>query len=446
MAGAKSPRGENVAENTPLVRLPRPALFPPAFVLLDLAFVVGNTRSADAPNARPQRPRRDADRRPRPDRVALDLFAAPDARPPTCVSPQLRAPDAAAAETGAGGADAATDARDDGEVLCGVRLGFDGVFATLSVTFIACVSVSCVAEEFMYKHLPGFDYFWTVAFAELLVFALASFAGAGLAGSLRDVLRRRRAPMRLYVAQAVVMATYAAIAKIAYKYLNYATGTVLRSTKLVFVMAISAAWLKRRYALVELAAASAMIVAVACFGLGEEASGAGRDANHWMGYALSFAGLALAALQTNMAEHAMRDHGASTLENMLYTNGIGLVVVAAVAARVDGAEALTFLRETPRAMDLLAARSITFYFGALTFTELTRHSGATPATTVATARKGITVLFSFALFPGDKPMSAWFALGVVAFFVAIGLELKARTVRAESRKKETTEATKGGGQ
>ena len=142
----------------------------------------------------------------------------------------------------------------------------------------------------------------------------------------------------------------------------------------------------------------------------------------------------------------MRDHGASTLENMLYTNGIGLVVVAAVAARVDGAEALTFLRETPRAMDLLAARSITFYFGALTFTELTRHSGATPATTVATARKGITVLFSFALFPGDKPMSAWFALGVVAFFVAIGLELKARTVRAESRKKETTEATKGGGQ
>ena len=383
---------------------------------------------------------------PRPHTDAPSLSA----RSPPRVSPQLRAPDAAAAETGS--LDAKTpDSRagrdaDDGDSLCGVRLGFDGVFATLSVTFIACVSVSCVAEEFMYKHLPGFDYFWTVAFAELLVFALASFAGAGLAGSLRDVLRRRRAPMRLYVAQAVVMATYAAIAKIAYKYLNYATGTVLRSTKLVFVMAISAAWLKRRYALVELAAASAMIVAVACFGLGEEASGAGRDANHWMGYALSFAGLALAALQTNMAEHAMRDHGASTLENMLYTNGIGLVVVAAVAARVDGAEALTFLRETPRAMDLLAARSITFYFGALTFTELTRHSGATPATTVATARKGITVLFSFALFPGDKPMSAWFALGVVAFFVAIGLELKARTVRAESRKKETTEATKGGGQ
>ena len=96
------------------------------------------------------------------------------------------------------------------------------------------------------------------------------------------------------------------------------------------------------------------------------------------------------------------------------------------------------MRETPHAMDLLAARSITFYFGALTFTELTRHSGATPATTVATARKGLTVLGSFLLFPGDKPMSAWFALGVAAFIVAIALELKGRMVRAESRKKEAT--------
>ena len=42
------------------------------------------------------------------------------------------------------------------------------------------------------------------------------------------------------------------------------------------------------------------------------------------------------------------------------------------------------------------------------------------------------------MFPGDKPMSAWFALGVAAFIVAIALELKGRMVRAESRKKEAT--------
>jgi adenosine 3'-phospho 5'-phosphosulfate transporter B3 len=49
----------------------------------------------------------------------------------------------------------------------------------------------------------------------------------------------RKAPVAMYALQATVMAVYAAVAKIAYKYLNYATGTVLRSTKLVFVMLIS---------------------------------------------------------------------------------------------------------------------------------------------------------------------------------------------------------------
>ena len=86
-------------------------------------------------------------------------------------------------------------------------------------------------------------------------------------------------------------------------------------------------------------------------------------------------------------------------------------------------------------MDLLAARSATFYFGALTFTELTRHSGATPATGGHRA-KGLTVLGSFLLFPGDKPMSAWFTIGVAAFLGAIALELKGRMARAEIRKKE----------
>ena len=51
-------------------------------------------------------------------------------------------------------------------------------------------------------------------------------------------------------------------AKIAYKYLNYATGTVLRSTKLVFVMAISVVWLGRKYSAWDYAAALFMISSV----------------------------------------------------------------------------------------------------------------------------------------------------------------------------------------
>jgi adenosine 3'-phospho 5'-phosphosulfate transporter B3 len=110
----------------------------------------------------------------------------------------------------------------------------------------------------MYKRLPEFNYYWTVAAAELAVFSVMSIAGSAAAGTLG---RPRKAPLGLYVAQATVMAFYAAIAKVAYKYLNYATGTVLRSTKLVFTMAISVAWLGRKFSGWDYAAA-AMMVAV----------------------------------------------------------------------------------------------------------------------------------------------------------------------------------------
>ena len=321
---------------------------------------------------------------------------------------------------------------DPGDTLCGVRLGFDGVFAALSALTIVLISASCYFEEWMYKVLPGFNYFWTVAFAELLVFSVMSIAGALATGTLGALLRDRKAPLYKYVLQAVVMAVYAAVAKIAYKYLNYATATVLRSSKLVFVMAISVAWLGRKYSAVEYASAVAMIAAVACFGLGEAGAEAGGE-NRAAGYVLSVLGLGLAALQTNMADNAMRDHGASTLENMLYVNALGLVVVAAAAAVVDGREAVEYMARTEHALTLLVMRSLTFYFGALTFTELTRHSGATPATSVATARKGITVVGSFVMFPGDKPMSWWFGGGIVLFLAAIGMELKSRLDRAKRR-------------
>ena len=321
---------------------------------------------------------------------------------------------------------------DPGDTLCGVRLGFDGVFAALSALTIVLISASCYFEEWMYKALPGFDYFWTVAFAELLVFSVMSIAGAFATGTLGALLRDRKAPLYKYVLQAAVMAVYAAVAKIAYKYLNYATATVLRSSKLVFVMAISVTWLGRKYSASEYASAVAMIAAVACFGLGEAGADDGGE-NRVVGYVLSVLGLGLAALQTNMADNAMRDHGASTLENMLYVNALGLVVVAAAAAAVDGREAVEYMARTEHALTLLVLRSLTFYFGALTFTELTRHSGATPATSVATARKGITVVGSFVMFPGDKPMSWWFGGGIILFLAAIGMELKSRLDRAKRR-------------
>ena len=211
----------------------------------------------------------------------------------------------------------------------------------MALLTVVLISASCYFEEWMYKKLPNFNYFWTVACAELAVFTVASVAGAVATGTLGAP---RKAPFAKYVLQATVMAVYAAIAKIAYKYLNYATGTVLRSTKLVFVMAISVAWLGRTYSRWDYAAAVGMIVSVACFGLGEAHADKGSD--HTWGYVLSLLGLGLAALQTNMADNAMRDHGATSLENMLYVNGLGFWIVLVFASVVDGKAAIDYMLHT----------------------------------------------------------------------------------------------------
>ena len=51
------------------------------------------------------------------------------------------------------------------------------------------------------------------------------------------------------------------------------------------------------------------MAAVACFGLGEATAKGGREQNVVWGYVLSVLGLGMAALQTNMADNAMRDYG-----------------------------------------------------------------------------------------------------------------------------------------
>ena len=85
---------------------------------------------------------------------------------------------------------------DPGDVIFGLKLGFDGVFAVLALLTVVLISASCYFEEWMYKRLPNFNYFWTVACAELAVFTVASVAGAVATGT---IAQPRRAPFLKYL-------------------------------------------------------------------------------------------------------------------------------------------------------------------------------------------------------------------------------------------------------
>ena len=60
--------------------------------------------------------------------------------------------------------------------------------------------------------------------------------------------------------EALLLAAYSAVGKLCYKWINYATGTVLRSSKLVFTMIISMFWLQRKYKAHQIVAAALLVV------------------------------------------------------------------------------------------------------------------------------------------------------------------------------------------
>ena len=286
-------------------------------------------------------------------------------------------------------------------------------FFRLSVLCIALIQLSCYLEEWIFKALPGFHYHWTVALVELLFFTVAGWCGAR---------GKRAAPLTVYAGIGCSLAAGTGLGKLAYRYLNFATGTVLKSMKLVPVILISTCCMRRRYSAAEYVAASLMIISAALFGLGE--AKVEPDFNI-LGLVLSFACLMAQAVQNNLQDHALRDYSVSIHESMYYGNGaaLGWVLLICIGTG-ELLPSFDFFAASPQAMALLLLRSLLFYLGAYVYQLLLKDSGAVYAVAVMTLRKSLTVLLSFALFP--KPWSSSYGWGLVLLGAAIAIDLRMR--------------------
>mmetsp|Transcript_62725 Transcript_62725/g.168587 ORF Transcript_62725/g.168587 Transcript_62725/m.168587 type:complete len:362 (-) Transcript_62725:769-1854(-) len=284
-------------------------------------------------------------------------------------------------------------------------------FLILSTVFIVMMGLSCYVEEWIFKELPGFDFYWTVTFVELVCFTLGAqlqrraFDGDG---------KSRSAPLHLYIVTAVCLAVSQALGKVAYRYMNYATGTIVKSAKLIPTMALSILWLRREVPLAKWIAAGLLVASASFMALGESSVDLSFNP---VGLVFSAAHLSLAALQGNLQEVILKDHGASIGEAMFYINGLGMFVVLVVMAAIgELVPATAYFLNSPRALLLLGIRSVTFYFGGIASNKLTKEFGTIALTTVGTARKTLTVLLSFLLFP--KPLHINYAYGVTCFLAA----------------------------
>ena len=293
----------------------------------------------------------------------------------------------------------------------------------LSVGTIGFVQLSCIIEEWIFKQLPGFHFHWTVALVELVLFAAFGHVANLEPGRPVMTLPVRTGPWSLYIGVGVSLAAGSGLGKVAFRYLNYATGTVVKSMKLLPVMALSVCWLRRRYSWLEVLAAALMVTSAACFALGEKQLE--PDFNPF-GLVLSFFCLLAQALQNNCQDRLLRDHNTSVHETMLFSNGVGAAVVLLVTiANGELLPALAFFGGSPKAAALLLLRCVLFYVGALLYTMLMKDAGAVLAVMVTTLRKSLTVIVSFVLFP--KPWSDKYGVGLVLLILALVLDYQGRS-------------------
>jgi len=312
-------------------------------------------------------------------------------------------------------------------------------FTLLSFGTISAIGVSCAAEEYILKRIVGFNHYWFLAFAELLTFAVCTYLVVYAQQyyhhqqvfSLKDL----RAPLHLYVASATLIGVYTSLGKIAYKFINYATGTVLKSGKLIPVMVLSAVWLKRTYHFLDYVACVLLVLASCAFALGEhetnklranddDGGGSGALVNdpnlYAFGFFLSFVCVCVGAIQSNVVDRALRDYDATVSENMLMTNSIGALLVLVVVL-VKEPDAFAFFCD-PWYFSLLFVRSVVFWLGAWLYTTLVKHFGAVAAVAVTTVRKVLTVISSFIFFSSDKPFGFTYFIALLLFFGACSCE------------------------
>ena len=315
----------------------------------------------------------------------------------------------------------------------------DRRFVLLAAGTIFFIQASCVIEEWIFKQLPGFRFHWFVALVELALFALLGRVGLALSPESASLLELppRRGPLHLYVLVGLSLAAGTGLGKVAYRYLNYATGTVLKSMKLLPVMAISFCWLRRGYTRMQVLASVLMVTSAALFGLGDHEA---EPSFHPLGLLLSFGCLVAQALQNNAADRLLRDHGAPVSESMLYSNGVGaLAVLLVTLCNGELLPACGYFARTATGSALLVVRCLLFYVGAMLYTMLIAESGAVAAVFVTTMRKALTVVVSFLVFP--KPWSDKYTWGGLALLLAIYCEFHGRVPRDTRRPRREPSGT-----
>ena len=229
----------------------------------------------------------------------------------------------------------------------------------------------------------------------------------------------KKLPWKWGLILAVMQAMTQACSTVSLRYLNYPAKVLFKASRVAPTMALSVVFLKRRYPVSEYAAVGVMVTGLLIF---MHADAHTSPEFNMMGVFFISSAVVIDACTLNTQEHLYKTFRCSEDDLIFYayTGGSCLLLVAAVVSG-EIFHGIKFVSERPHVIFPLILYALTGFAGVSCVAALTKRFGALTAAITTTARKGLTLLLSFILFP--KPFSATHFVGCSMFMS--GLVFKA---------------------
>lgn len=198
-------------------------------------------------------------------------------------------------------------------------------------------------------------------------------------------------------------------------YLNYPTQVIFKSMKLLFVLLGSYMCFGLKYSFLEIIGHFLMVFAAILFSLGDHET---QTRFTSIGVILVLSSLIFDSIHANFQEYALRKCNSSFSELMIFSNGIAAInscLICILSKEIF--LVIEYIKNHPNIWFLFLIRSCSIYIGAVAYLSLTKRFGAVIASQVTTARKVVTILTSYYLFP--KPFVNLHQIGFLSFGLAV---------------------------
>jgi len=276
-------------------------------------------------------------------------------------------------------------------------------FALLGSGVFFFFGIHNILQEAMMK-IPGFNYGVMLGYMEVIGVTICSY----IERSCIVKENTRVAPLSAYRLLTFCLLSSSALSNMSLDYINFPTKVVFRSCKLIPTMVVASVLNKKVFSSVEYLCAVAVCVGLVFFAAADWTL---TPTFHPYGLLLVFLSICADGILPNGQERVFK-LGASRLEVTFYTNFFTLICMT-LTTYLSG-DLVGIMVHATRDHQLalyMAVYTFIAYIAISCHMSVVKRFGGVAAVVLATARKGMTLILSFILFP--KAFSWLYVLGAI---------------------------------